>query len=112
LAETVLCYGQKSSDRDDRETQLIKDPLIVRIVKILNITSLSILELLEYNLSLKDIDYSMANRVIQYDKPTTTREEMSALGIPLGGDYYYNLLKGKVKLTELGLHLLDSLKSR
>ncbi|MGG6460719.1 MAG: hypothetical protein ACM3JQ_04760 [Candidatus Eiseniibacteriota bacterium] len=41
---------------------------------------------MEYNLSLKDIDYSMANRVIQYDKPTTTREEMSALGIPLGGD--------------------------
>lgn len=80
------------------ETQLIKDPLIVRIVKILNITSLSILELLEYNLSLKDINYSMANRVIQYDKPTTTREEMSALGIPLGGDYYYNLLKGNVKI--------------
>src|SRR5574341_561973 len=86
------------------ETQFIKNPLIVRIVKILNITSLSILELLEYNLSLKDINYSMDNRIIQYDKPTTTSEEMSALGIPLDGDYYYNLLKGKVKLTEVGRH--------
>ncbi|MFZ0405389.1 MAG: hypothetical protein WAL79_06170 [Nitrososphaeraceae archaeon] len=38
-------------------------------------------------------------------------EETSALGIPLTGDYYYNFLNSKVKLTELGLSILESVKS-
>ena len=37
-------------------------------------------------------------------------EETTALGIPLTGDYYYNFLNSKVKLTETGLFILDSLK--
>lgn len=45
-------------------TELMRKPVIVRIVSILDITSLSILELLEYDLTLKDINYSMANGVI------------------------------------------------
>jgi len=54
----------------------------------------------------------MANGVIVYDK-TTKRiiSEETALGIPLSGDYYYNFLNSKVKLTELGLHILDTIKS-
>jgi len=35
----------------------------------------------------------------------------TALGIPLSGDYYYNFLSSKVKLTELGLYILDTIKS-
>ncbi len=93
-------------------TDLMKRPIIVRIVTILDITSLSILELFEYGLTLKDINYSMANGVIGYDKPTKRlgSEETSALGIPLSGDYYYNFLNSKLKLTELGLYILDSIK--
>ena len=49
--------------------ELMSRPIIVRIVTILDITSLSILELFEYGLTLKDINYSMANGVIAYDKP-------------------------------------------
>jgi hypothetical protein len=49
--------------------ELMRRPIIVRIVTILDITSLSILELFEYGLTLKDINYSMANGVIGYDKP-------------------------------------------
>lgn len=93
-------------------SELMSRPIIIRIVSILDITSLSILELLEYGLTLKDINYSMANGVIGYDKATKRlgTEETTALGIPLTGDYYYNFLNSKVKLTELGLYILDSVK--
>jgi hypothetical protein len=92
--------------------ELMRRPIIVRIVTILDITSLSILELFEYGLTLKDINYSMANGVIGYDKPKKRlgSEETTALGIPLTGDYYFNFLNSKVTLTELGLYILDSLK--
>jgi hypothetical protein len=91
--------------------ELLSRPIIVRIVAILDITSLSILELLEYGLTLKDINFSMANGVIAYDKPRKrVSTEETALGIPLSGDYYYNFLNSKVKLTELGLYILDTIK--
>lgn len=54
----------------------------------------------------------MANGVIAYDKqkkPSDT-EETTAQGIPLTGDYYYSFLNSKVKLTELGIHILDPIK--
>jgi len=78
----------------------------------MNEKHLSILELLEYSLTLKDINYAMANGVIRYDKSIKPlgNEKMSALGIPLTGDYYYNFLNSKVKLAELGLYMLDSIK--
>jgi hypothetical protein len=94
-------------------TELMRKPIIIRIVTILDITSLSILELIEYGLTLRDINYSMANGIISYEKiskPLNT-EEYSALGIPLTGDYYYNYLNSKVKLTEIGLYILESIKT-
>ncbi len=93
-------------------SELMNRPIIIKIVTILDITNLSILELLEYDLTLKDINFSMANGVIAYDKRTKRlgSEETSALGIPLSGDYYYNFLNSKVKLTDLGLYILDSIK--
>ncbi|HET6716070.1 MAG TPA: hypothetical protein VFG90_02995 [Nitrososphaeraceae archaeon] len=98
----------------DRVTlsELMSRPIIVRIVTILDITSLSILELLEYGLTIKDINFSMANGVIAYDKATRpVRSEDTALGFPIAGDYYYNFLNSKVKLTEIGLYILDTIKS-
>jgi hypothetical protein len=93
-------------------SELMSRPIIVRIVTILDITSLSILELLEYGLNLKNINFSMANGVIAYDKAAKrVSSEETALGIPLSGDYYYNFLNNKVKLTELGLYILDTIKS-
>lgn len=94
-------------------TELMRSPIIIRIVSILDITSLSILELIEYGLTLKAINYSMANGVIRYDKISrpTNNEEYKALGIPLTGDYYYNHLNSKVKLTEIGLYILESIKA-
>ncbi|MGE5684363.1 MAG: hypothetical protein ACM3ZS_04375 [Nitrososphaerota archaeon] len=94
-------------------TELMSKPLIIRIVSILDITSLSILELIEYGLTLKNVNYAMANGVICYDKISKPRndEEYKALGIPLTGDYYYNHLNSKVKLTEIGLYILESIKA-
>jgi hypothetical protein len=92
-------------------TELMRKPIIIRIVSILDITSLSILELLEYGLTLNDVNYSMANRVITYDEPrqVLVAEDYSGLGIQTP-DYYYNSLRSKVKLTEIGLYILETLK--
>lgn len=93
--------------------ELMSKPVIIRIVSILDITSLSILELIEYGLTLKNINYAMANGVIRYDKifNPINDEEYKALGIPLTGDYYYNHLNNKVKLTEIGIYILESIKA-
>ena len=41
-------------------TELIRNPVIVRIVSILDLASLSILELLEYNLERREINYALS----------------------------------------------------
>jgi hypothetical protein len=93
-------------------TELMIRPGIIRIVSILDVTSLSILELLEYGLTLNDVNYSMTNRVITYQEPriVLVAEDYSGLGIHQTPDYYYNSLRNKVKLTEIGLYILESIK--
>ena len=99
-------------------TELIRNPLIVRIVSILDLASLSILELLEYNLERREINYAMSEGVITIDKPDFpsssqlhTTKMMQEDNILLRGDsYFYNFLNSKVRLTELGLYILDSIK--
>ena len=98
-------------------TKFLKDPIIVRIVRILDITSLSILELLEYDLTRKDINHVLSNGVIKIDKSASSSSAASAYendnqrNILVSGDYYfYNFLNSKVKLTEMGLQILESIK--
>lgn len=67
-------------------SNLISKPIVVRIVTIVDITSLSILELFEYGLTLKDINFS-PNGIIAYEKETTRISNgETALGISLTGD--------------------------
>lgn len=102
----------------DQLTKLIRDPLIVRIVSVLDIASLSILELLEYNLTRKDINYALLNGVIDVDKSaassSTSHEDtqpIQDLNILVSGDFYFhNFLSSKVKLTDVGLYILDTIK--
>ncbi len=91
-------------------TELIRNPVIVRIVSILDLASLSILELLEYSLERREISYALSEGVITIDKRKPT--EMAHEGnILLSGDsYFFNFLNSKVRLTELGLYILDSIK--
>jgi hypothetical protein len=100
-------------------TELIRNPVIVRIVGILDLASLSILELLEYNLERREINYALSEGVIAIDKtnspssssqlhPTEMMQEDNIL--VRGDSYFYNFLNSKVRLTELGLYILDSIK--
>jgi len=100
-------------------TELIRNQVIVRIVSILDLASLSILELLEYNLERREINYALSEGVIAIDKtnsPSSSSqlhptEMMQEDSIILRGDsYFYNFLNSKVRLTELGLYILDSIK--
>jgi len=88
-------------------TELIRNPTVVRIVSILDLASLSILELLEYNLDRREINYALSEGVIAIDKLTTSSPASSIL---LSGDYYYDFLGSQVRLTELGLYILDSIR--
>jgi hypothetical protein len=98
-------------------TKLIRDPIIARIVSIVDIASLSILELLEYNLTRKDINYALLNGVIAVDKSAASStaykdtQPIQDLNILVSGDFYFHdFLSSKVKLTDVGLYILESIK--
>jgi hypothetical protein len=93
--------------------ELIRNPVVVRIVSILDLASLSILELLEYNLERREINYALSEGVIAIDKiglHTTDIIKEQEANILSGDSYFYNFLNSKVRLTELGLYILDSIK--
>lgn len=102
-----------------RLTNLLRDPVIIKVVTALDVVSLSILELLEYGLSRKDVSHALANEIIMFDKSALVYSDMSS-NFPLteqdiiaSGDYYfYNFLNSKVKLTELGLYILETIKGK
>ena len=93
-------------------TKLLNNATIIRIVTIVDITSLSILELFEYEISMRDIIYSLVNGVITYDNPAAMSiTEESLLAIPTNPHHYYAFVRRKVKLTAIGLYILESLKT-
>jgi hypothetical protein len=81
----------------DQLTKLIRDPIIIRIVSELGIASLSILELLEYNLTRKDINYALLKGVIVVDKSvasSTAYEDTRRtqdLNILVSGDFIFTI---------------------
>lgn len=58
-------------------TKLLRDPVIVRIVSVLDIVSLSILELLEYDLTRRDINHALSSGVIAIDKSASSSSSTS-----------------------------------
>ena len=97
----------------DALSALLQDPVMIRIVTVLNRASLSILELLEYDVTRSDINRAMARGVIEFEKAPMLpileapgRTEITQRILETG-DYYFGLLSKKVKLTEVGLHILD-----
>jgi hypothetical protein len=102
----------------DALSELLNDPVILRLVTVVNLTSLSILELLEYNFSRKDISRALAKGVIKFDKssslppaPEGTSKEV-VYHVLETGDYYFGLLSSKVRLTEVGLYLLETIEAQ
>jgi hypothetical protein len=101
-------------------TKLLQDSTIVRIVGIIGYASLSILELLEYNLTRRDVNYALASGVIGIDKSSSSSQSslnspdlnLDESNILVSGDYYfYNFLNNKVKLTDLGTYILETIKA-
>jgi hypothetical protein len=101
-------------------TELIRNPVIVRLVSVLDLASLSILELLEYDLERREISYALSEGVIAIDKTKSpssssqlqSTEMIQEANILIRGDsYFYDFLNSKVRLTELGLYILDSIKA-
>lgn len=92
---------------------LLKNSAIIKIVTILDLRSLSILDLLEYGVTTTDVNYALANRIIQLEKkgPLPNKESGPINTAKVWGDYYYyEFLNRKVTLTEIGLYILDSLR--
>lgn len=95
--------------------KLLRDPIIVRIVTILDIASLSVLELFEYGLTRHDVNHAIVSGVIEIKKPRMLGAELvthsESLAVVEGDIYFQQFLSSKVRLTELGLYLLDCVKS-
>jgi hypothetical protein len=99
----------------DALSGLLSDPVMIRVVTVVNLASLSILELLEYGFTRKDVNRAMARGVIEFDKPPALPETMSKRDVVHHvletGDYYFGLLSSKVKLTRLGLYMLEIIEA-
>ena len=92
-------------------SNLLKDPIIMRIVIVLDVTHLSVLELLEYGLTRQDVSRALSVGVIEIERIPSEAEVILAESVLLAGDtYFQQFLSSKVKLTTLGLHLLDCIK--
>lgn len=94
---------------------LLNDPVMIRVVMAVNLASLSILELLEYGFIRRDISRAMAKGIIEFDKMQALPENMSKIDVVQRvletGDYYFGLLSSKVKLTKLGLYMLEIIEA-
>jgi hypothetical protein len=103
----------------DALSGLLNDLVMIRLVTVVNLASLSILELLEYGLSRKDISRAMAKGLIEFDTQPPTLATLETMNKGEGvvghvletGDYYFGLLSSKVKLTKLGLYMLEIIET-
>lgn len=76
------------------------------MVKIIDGASLSILELLEYGITRRGVNHALATGIIVFDK--SRMDEYKAVD----SDYYFlNFLSSKVKLSKLGLSLLQQIRN-
>ncbi len=100
-------------------TNLLRDPVIIRDVTVVDIASPSVLELLESGLSRNDIKYALTKGVISFvwSPPYTSYSEFyrpleitELADIFASEEAYYNSLRSKVVLSKLGLFILDCIK--
>ena len=96
---------------DEQIKELLTDSSITKIVKIIDKASLSILELLEYGITRKEVNHALANGIISFDK-TPERQPTNEDGPIPSGDYYFNFLSSKVKLTDLGIFILQHIQNK
>lgn len=61
-------------------------------------------------MDLGDIIFAMANGVVTYDNAAFVRSEHDISEIVPNAYLYFAFVRRKVKLTRLGLHILESIK--
>lgn len=96
---------------DEQIKELLTDSSVTRMVKIIDKASLSILELLEYGITRKEVNHALANGIIRFDK-SPEQQPTDEYRTIASGDYYFSFLNSKVKLTELGLSMLQRTQSK
>lgn len=90
-------------------TEVMKDSAIIRLVTIIDVSSMSVLELLESGFTRQEVSRALAKGVIAYEKGAPHEETVGE--VFESGDYFFRMLNTKVRLTELGLYVLDCVKS-
>jgi hypothetical protein len=89
--------------------EVMKDGALVRLVTVIDISNMSILELLESGFTRQEVSRALSKGVIAHvtEAPHTeiSREAVES------GDYIFRMLNEKVGLTEFGLYVLDCIKS-
>lgn len=94
----------------DAVYEVLGDLVITRLVSVVNLTSLSILELLEYGLSRSDISRAMAKGIVEFDR---RREAEAAVKTDIlqrileKEEYYFALLSSKIHLSKFGQFILE-----
>jgi hypothetical protein len=80
-------YMNERRIEPNRLTELLNDPVVVTdtellndpvVVTVLDVVSPSILELLEYGISRKDVSYALADEIIMFDKSALVYNDMSS----------------------------------
>jgi hypothetical protein len=93
-------------------SELLSDPVFSRLVRVLGTTSQSILEILEYGFSTRDVSRALAKGVIEFSKPVGKDRPSNIIEYGLEvGEYYYELVREKVRLARLGLLVLEIMDS-
>ena len=98
----------------DALADLLSNPLMVRMVTVVNVTSQSILEILEYGFMPSEVSRALAKGVIEFDKQVGQNKagETNVIKPSLElGDYYLELLNRKIRLAKLGLLMLEILEA-
>lgn len=106
-----MSYSSVPLDRNAIE-ELLRDSSITRIVTLVNLSSQSILELLEYGISRQDINLALARGVVAFDKSSIRVEspDNESSVLEKGEDYYFRFLNNKVRLTKLGIYILETIE--
>jgi hypothetical protein len=95
------------SPNHDAFSELLSDPVLVRLVTVLGTTSQSILEVLEYGFSSKDVSRALAKGIVEFSRPVgKDRPSNIEYGLEVG-EYYYELVREKIRLARLGLLMLE-----
>lgn len=93
---------------------LLGNPLMVRLVTVVNVTSQSILEILEYGFTPSDVSRALVKGVVEFDKlvgqNSAGKTDVIKPGLEMG-DYYFELLNRKIRLAKLGLLMLEILEA-